>query len=108
MADRRDLSEKIVSQETRLQQVEDFLDSLKGFAVTLLSWFGGICVVTCGGLAFVLNLYLTPINIQLKALTEEMREQRINAKTQITRDSKQDQRISKVEVEVENLKERVK
>lgn len=105
------MSEKLVSQETRLQQVEDFIDSLKGFIMTILGWFGAICLATCMGLAFILNLYLTPINIQLKALTDEMKDQRIEAKElrekSTQRYTDHSKRLGKVEVEVTHLKERL-
>ena len=107
MPDRRDASEKLVSHETRIGQIEDFVDGIKDFAKTLLISFAGICVVACSGLAWVLNIYLQPVNLQLQHLNTTLRTLTSEIKDMRKVDGKHDGRIGKLEVRVDNLEKRV-
>jgi hypothetical protein len=94
--------------EGRIAELEEFVDNTKGILQTL--FYGSITFLgmACGGVAFVLNLYLKPITIQLQTLNTTLVTLNTEMKELRESHNSNGNRITTLEIKIKNVEDQIK
>lgn len=106
---RKDKGENVsIKHEGRIAELEEFVDNTKGILQTL--FYGSITFLgmACAGVAFILNLYLKPITIQLQTLNTTLVTLNTEMKELRAAYNNNGNRITTLEVRIKNVENNIK
>jgi hypothetical protein len=106
---KKDKGENVsVKHEGRIAELEEFVDNTKGILQTL--FYGSITFLgmACGGVAFILNLYLKPITIQLQTLNTTLVTLNTEMKELREAHNSNGNRITTLEIKIKNVEDQIK
>ena len=94
--------------EGRISELEEFVDNTKDIFKTL--FYGSITFIgmACGGVAFILNLYLKPITFQLQTLNSSLLTLNTEMKELRQAHNNNGNRLTKLEVRIQNIEGDIK